>query len=112
MTKCLAIRNNNKPCGQRENLVDGYCVYHQSPKFKTQMETMTLTASPPNFEKGKIVFGKPSITKLIYQKQYPKSPIIGKLAELKQAVMKLVDDEMITDSDDEMIIDDSSDDEL
>ena len=32
--KCIAIRNNGKACRQITDLVDGYCKYHQSSKFK------------------------------------------------------------------------------
>jgi|SRR3990167_5091751 len=32
--RCTATKRNGKPCKQTENLVEGYCVYHQGPKYK------------------------------------------------------------------------------
>lgn len=45
MTKihCIATKNNGKNCKQTTNLVDGYCKYHQSPKFMTKSTNFLAT---------------------------------------------------------------------
>lgn len=35
MSKCKATKKNGQPCGQTQELsVDGYCKYHNIPKYK------------------------------------------------------------------------------
>ena len=46
--RCLAIKNNGSKCRQVELDDDGYCKYHQSPKFKKTdiTEHVTQVACP------------------------------------------------------------------
>jgi len=33
--KCRAIKRDGKPCRQTKDLIEGYCQYHQAPKYRS-----------------------------------------------------------------------------